>query len=980
MALTINTNVAALNAHKNMVNNDKKLSTSLERLSTGLRINKAADDASGMIIADSLKAQHLGIGQAVRNANDGVSMLQTADGALQESINIVNTIKTKAIQAASDGQTSTTRTAIQNDIDKLMEELDTIAKTTAFNGQQLLGGAFTNKKIQIGAYANETANISIGSAESTKTGHITQAKLELASDSGGQTQLTITSAITGEELTLNEIDIQANNKAENGMGALADEVNRYAAITGINATAVVESTTDYAIAAGTTGSGFAINGINIGAITTQANDADGALAKAINGKTAEHGVSAAVNEDGTMTLTSTDGRAIEVSGSVSDVFGSTNTQMSTLGHLNLTQKGVSQFQINGIGAGATGADITISGDVTTVEDSILAAGSTIATGSELASGSIVGGDALVESSIDSTQGDYQLKAGSTLYSTTEIAKGTVLGGSVTVGGDTGGTATGIQQDMLVTSGSTLKTGSVLGKGTVVTTAFSTTTDDFEVGDTLSSSVTLTSDLTLQNNMTLKYSSTGAENSKIMADSTLAKGTEMGVKLDIGYTYGTAGGTTTMSVGASTTADLYFNNNTTVSNTGGNLAIKAGSLLADDSTLKFTTGSGTATWGGPTLVFDSGTLEAGDTYDTTSTYTLASDQVISEDLTNGATAASFTLNSGSILTDGFTTDNVGSQSAYTATLETAVMADDMTLKSGSELAAGSKLLAGSELGDNTYVMGGSLDATADDLDTYMRTDLKANSTLQDGSIMAEGSTVGATSTVNADTTLESDMGLTAGSTLAAASLNGASSTTAATEGTMIEAGTLLNQDMVLYESAIVTDGTTATAFDLNAGDVLTKDLYVGFVNSASTSETDGITLSEDMVLKEDSVIGADSELAINTENAGTVGLSETESYRLADLNVLTQEGAQRAIDIAEAALADLDDTKAGLGSIQNQFTSTISNLSVTKTNIQASESAIRDVDFAEESMNFSRLQLLAQTGSYALAQANASSQNVLSLMQ
>ena len=145
MALTINTNVAALSAHQSMIANDNKLSESLGRLSTGLRINKAADDASGMAIADSLRAQHMGIGQAVQNANDGISMVQTADGALEESINIINTIKTKSIQAATDSQTTETRKAIQADIDALMEELDVIAKTTSYNGQNLLSGVFSDK-------------------------------------------------------------------------------------------------------------------------------------------------------------------------------------------------------------------------------------------------------------------------------------------------------------------------------------------------------------------------------------------------------------------------------------------------------------------------------------------------------------------------------------------------------------------------------------------------------------------------------------------------------------------------------------------------------------------------------------------------------------------------------------------------------------------------------------------------------------------
>lgn len=128
MALRINTNVAALNAHKNMIKTDNSLSASLERLSSGLRINKAADDASGMSIADSLRSQSMGLGQAIKNANDGINIVQTADAALDESINIINTIKTKSIQAAQDGQTTESRAAIQSDITKLMEELDIIAK------------------------------------------------------------------------------------------------------------------------------------------------------------------------------------------------------------------------------------------------------------------------------------------------------------------------------------------------------------------------------------------------------------------------------------------------------------------------------------------------------------------------------------------------------------------------------------------------------------------------------------------------------------------------------------------------------------------------------------------------------------------------------------------------------------------------------------------------------------------------------------
>ncbi|MFH2060657.1 MAG: flagellin [Pseudomonadota bacterium] len=971
MALRINTNVAALNAHRNMIATDGMLSSSLERLSTGLRITKAADDSSGMFIADSLKAQHLGIGQAIRNANDGISIVQTADGALQESINIVNTIKTKAIQAASDGQTTVTRTAIQNDINKLMEELSVIAKTTSYNGQKLLSGAFTNKQIQIGAFANETAAISIGSGEATKIGHITQSNLSLASASGGEVQLTITSSITGETLSLNKIDIQSNNSATNGMGALADEVNRYASLTGIAATAVVSTSTTNAIVAGTTGSDFAINGINIGAITVQSNDSDGALLSAINGKTAEHGITAATNADGTLTLTSSDGRAILVAGSISDVFGNSASQMSTQGYLALTQKGVSQFQINGIGAGAVGEDIVLSADMTTTNDSVIGSGSTIKTGSMFAAGTILGGDALVESSISATTGDFELKAGSTLYSFTEIAKGTVLGGSVTVAGNTNSAATAtLEQDMLTATGSTLQDGTVLGKGTVVTTAFTSTGTgsvvNYSIGDTLSAAVTLTQDVTLSANMTLKYSSTAAENSVIKAGSTLASGTIAGAKFEIGATYDDSAANAVVVAGTATASDIILTEILTGNSDGGDV-IKAGSLLKSGTALLLISGGAAVTtgiWTGATLVTNAGTLKYGDTINRGQLYTLSADQVLSEDLTTGqASGATDTvaIADGSYLKAGALIAQSGAlgggSSGETVTLSTATLASDMTLQNGSELSAGSKMIAGSVVGDNTYVMGGSLDSAATDITTYARTELKANSLIQAGSTLNIGSTIGGAITLSLDETLDNDMTVTTGTVFAA--------------GTKIEQGTILNQDMLLANSS----DSGGTAYNLSAGDILSEDLYVTTAGGNAT-----ITLSADMTLLKDSVIASASILAINTANAGTVGLSETQSYRLSDLSVLTQEGAQRAIDIAEAALTDLDKSRSGLGSTQNQLVSTISNLSVTKTNIQASESAIRDVDFAEEASNFSKLQLLSQTGSYALAQANAASQNILSLLQ
>ena len=190
MGFRINTNVSAMNAHRNSVQTNLGLDKSLNALSSGLRINKAADDASGMAIADTLRQQAQGLGQAIMNANDAIGVTQTADGALDEYTKIVDTIRTKSIQAASDGQTLDTRQKIQSDIDRLLEEAQNIAATTSFNGQTLLNGSFQNKSFHIGAYSGETVKLSIGNTQTDNVG-----EFALAETTGGF--LATTAADTG---------------------------------------------------------------------------------------------------------------------------------------------------------------------------------------------------------------------------------------------------------------------------------------------------------------------------------------------------------------------------------------------------------------------------------------------------------------------------------------------------------------------------------------------------------------------------------------------------------------------------------------------------------------------------------------------------------------------------------------------------------------------------------------------------------------
>uniref|UniRef100_UPI000BB433FE flagellin B n=1 Tax=Campylobacter lanienae TaxID=75658 RepID=UPI000BB433FE len=268
-----------------------------------------------LVIADSLKSQANSLGQAISNGNDAIGIVQTADKAMDEQIKILDTIKTKAIQAAQDGQNSDSRRALQNDISRLLEELDMIATTTSFNGQQLLNGNFSNKNFQIGAYSNETAKVSIGATNSNTIGHT---RFETTFN----THTSLTSTVSAGTLTIklsgvdgypNGYEFQAISGTvlkTDGYKAVAEMMNGVSDKTGIKVTVNNTQVMSATIGAGTIND-LMINGVMIGNVTVKANDSDGVLVGAINAKKDETGVEASV-ENGRLVLAAKDGRAIVV--------------------------------------------------------------------------------------------------------------------------------------------------------------------------------------------------------------------------------------------------------------------------------------------------------------------------------------------------------------------------------------------------------------------------------------------------------------------------------------------------------------------------------------------------------------------------------------------------------------------------------------------------------------------------------------------
>ncbi|EFP6151321.1 flagellin A [Campylobacter jejuni] len=355
MGFRINTNIGALNAHANSVVNARELDKSLSRLSSGLRINSAADDASGMAIADSLRSQAATLGQAINNGNDAIGILQTADKAMDEQLKILDTIKTKATQAAQDGQSLKTRTMLQADINRLMEELDNIANTTSFNGKQLLSGNFINQEFQIGASSNQTIKATIGATQSSKIG-LTRFETGGRISTSGEVQFTLKNYNGIDDFQFQKVVISTS--VGTGLGALADEINKNADKTGVRATFTVETRGMAAVRAGTTSDDFAINGVKIGKVDYKDGDGNGALVAAINSVKDTTGVEASIDANGQLLLTSREGRGIKIDGNIGGGAFINADMKENYGRLSLVKNDGKDILISGSNLSSAGFGAT----------------------------------------------------------------------------------------------------------------------------------------------------------------------------------------------------------------------------------------------------------------------------------------------------------------------------------------------------------------------------------------------------------------------------------------------------------------------------------------------------------------------------------------------------------------------------------------------------------------------------------------------
>jgi len=319
MPQIINTNIASLNAQRNLNTSQREADTTLQRLSSGLRINSAKDDAAGLAITERFTSQVQGLNQAVRNANDGISLAQVAEGALSEAGNILQRMRELAVQSANATNSASDRNALQAEVNQLKEELERIATTTEFNGLKLLDGTFQAQKFQAGANENQSISVSITGArtDSLANNTVSEGNTTANQGTGSATLAAAGTAPAANNIAAQNITISSSLDTEtiaidggDTAEEIAEAINSSAQTTGVTASARTTATLSGLDAAGTV-SLTLVNGNQESSISAQISDPDDLrpLAREINAASGQTGITAEV-EDGTLTLIQENGRDI----------------------------------------------------------------------------------------------------------------------------------------------------------------------------------------------------------------------------------------------------------------------------------------------------------------------------------------------------------------------------------------------------------------------------------------------------------------------------------------------------------------------------------------------------------------------------------------------------------------------------------------------------------------------------------------------
>ena len=977
MAQVINTNVSSLNAQRNLNASQSSLATSLQRLSTGLRINSAKDDAAGLAISDRMTSQVRGLNQAARNANDGISLAQTAESGLGEVGANLQRMRELAVQSANSTNTASDRAALQAEVSQLLQEIQRVSTTTQFNGQNILDGTFTAAQFQVGANANQTIIANTGNAQTNAIGSYQVNTNTLHAVSG--------QALQGGQLVINGTDIgrSTSGTAE----SLATAINAAASKTGVTATARTEQKSsldpkNVPLANQALQSGdLVINGVNIGAVAGDKNAAlqGRNIAAAINGRTSETGVTATADAaTGALTLTSATGKDIHITSHNAAEGGmrvENATGLEMVGDIERTVDftgKVGKSQVVTItaahAAGVAGSTLSVAGEsFLFVTDGTAKAPNEINIGTDsngLAANiraalkandnvmkvANIGEDVtapanvVITSKVDETAAAHA----STVAGTGTLAVNTSLGeGTATVGGAAANTGVvGIESAPSakggghgIVDGSTIDIGGrtyefvsatlanrhVVGKGNIAVQI---------------NNATPTAAGTLAN----LAAAVNAEYAAGRSTAQIAPGFVSGSSTSFTVKEAKSFGSTRLELAtgvlqqAKMTAQAY-------SNAGAKTAIEVAREAMRGKTLSIA---------GKTFTYVD-TVERGKEADQIAISAVANDQATNIKTAITAAIANGSLKDVAINVAGSTNADVvldATSAAYSTSHENGILKLSTSApSSGLQIdTTASKAGVGVAIGDTVKVGGVTYEFG---LASQASASVKGNVLVKLG--------VGTTA---------SDASKATTANLAVAineQYQAGNSTVKVSDAT----GNTISLVNVNYGSQKVVPGATEPLSNGSGG----------YLRAYNTSGSDGGYSTGNMT-HGTLTLNSANNYTIEGTNTVTAGLHEAavQMSTIDKIDISSVEGANAAISLIDGALAQVASTRADLGALQNRFSSVVSSLNATSENLSAARSRIQDADFAQETAALSRNQILQQAGIAMLRQANALPQNVLSLLK
>lgn len=963
MAQIINTNIASLNAQRNLNNSQSANSTALERLSSGLRINSAKDDAAGLAISTKFESQTRGLNQAIRNAGDGISLAQTAEGALGSMTDNLQRVRELAVQSANATNSDEDRVALQQEVSALVAEITRTADETNFNGRNLFDGNF-NGTFQIGANAGQTVDVQIGELTAGRLGSSAQA---------GVSAIGVDEAISNGDLIINGVSVlssQATDDNASTVNAANSSISKVAAINRVSDQTGVEAFANENIVAGSKMTGAAtdgdltLNGVTI-ALTTSTDEAGtrASVTEAINAVSDQTGISAI--DTGTdaagVTLVAADGRNVEIK------FGNTLTASSTglaaangageayVGGYTLVSNSGSINIEGGDGSGL--GDLTNTGLTTGTYDRGVASVTTESTNFSTTIGSLDGGGSLFNSvrtgAAATVAQDYTLAVNVDGVETRYQVANTVVDGDAIAD---------MATDISSTAGVTAFE-EITGTLTLGTAAAG---DDISLGGQTFSLGSFDQDGLVSLADAINRTDFGA-NLEITAT---ADSTATGISL----TVKNFGATGLAFGGGDAAGDYQFDAGTGATN----LNTEAAPLKVNGE-LKYFSESGAPvsvtlsrdqdTAGTDTLLADSDLTESGTTY--TGPNGLAEGDIVINGVAISAAKATDDRASATIASDG---ETILSSTKESSAISVAAAINAVSGETGVSAMVEATTVVGNSGGVSDADTAGY--EIGDQAELYINGINLGNVTLAD---TGDGVTI---DTDKAKADAINLINQSSGKTGVTALDNGTSITLTAEDGRNISVA--INDKSANTESA---SGIGSLVGLSRSVDGIGEAVFGDQTTNPTGTSVEALTY-ETTVGKIRLESASQFEVSVGTEGkaeldalgfqAGKFGGGEDGQF-LKDVDISTFEGAQAAITAIDNALETVASQRAELGALQNRFESTVSNLAITAENLTAANSRIRDADFAAETAELSRTQVLQQAGISILAQANQRPQQVLSLL-